>query len=165
MANLTGGPTPLPVYLRPRNVLACTLLPLTQNSDGTFAKGTVGDFVTTQVLESVEIESETEQEDITPTNALNKNSVLIRNDFSITVVEKKLANIANNLGLAGYGAFDYFLVTVKTSPDGTILNYVQAVFVRSTFRDAYGTNNPTTTLSGRCCGLPIAISATTPTWT
>jgi len=164
MANLTGGGTPLPVYLRPKNILQATILPLTQNSDGTFAKGTVGDLVASQVLESVEIDSETEIEDITPTNATNKNSVLIRNDFSITVTEKKLANIASNICLAAYGAYDHFLVTIKSSPDGTIMNYVQCIFVRSAFRDSYGPNATTTTMSGRCCGLPIAVSATTPTW-
>lgn len=164
MANLSGGGTPLPVYFRPRNIIAATILPLTQNVDGTFAKGTVADMVATQVLESVEFDSETELDDITPTNALHRNSVLIRSDFTLTVVEKKLANIANNIGLTAYGGFDYFLVTVKTSPDGTILNYVQAIIVRASFRDSYGNPAPTT-LTGRCCGLPIAVSATTPTWT
>lgn len=166
MANLTGGGTPLPVYFRPRNILAATILPLTQNTNGTWAKGTVGDLVATSVLGSVEYDSDTELEDITPATGLVKNYVLIRDEFTLTVEEVKLANQANNISLAAYGGFDYFLVTVKTSPDaGTTLYYVQAIIVRASIRDPYGANKTMNTLTGRSCGLPIAIQAATPLWT
>lgn len=165
MTNLSGGGTPLPVYFKPRNVLASTILPLTQNNDGSFAKGTLGDLVAAQVLESVEYNSETELEDITPTSAVNKNSVLIRNDFTLTIGEIKLANMANNISLSAYGGFDYFLVTTKSSPDGTILCYVQAIIVRASITDPYGQNKSAYSFVGRCCGIPIAVQAATPLWT
>lgn len=166
MTTLTGGGTPLPVYFKPRNVLAATILPLTQNADGTFAKGTVGDMIATGTFQAVDFDSDTELEDITPANVVNKNYVLIRNEFTLTLEEIKLANTANNLALSAYGGYDYFLVTVKSSPDGgTTLAYVQAIIVRASLRDPYGPNKTTFTMTGRSCGLPIAVQAATPLWT
>lgn len=167
MANLTGtGSTGLPPYYIGRYLTLASILGLTQNADGTFAKGTSGDLCTAKTVEFVRFMSDTTKEEISPANLTVENEVIIKNRFTVEVGEIRLANMANNISVSAYGAYDYYLVTAMTSPDGgTTKNYVQAIISRSSLGDEYAVGKGVVALTGSCAGINIAVSSATPTWT
>jgi len=165
MTNITGGGTGLPVYFVGKRWNNCTVVPLTQNTDGTFAKSTGADFCTALTAEYARFLSDTESEMIRPANWVINNDVIVANAFTVELGEIKLANQANNFSFTAYGSFDYALITVMESPDGgTTKNYVQAVAVRKSLSDEYSQGKSVVGSVWSNAGLPIAISTGSPTW-
>jgi len=165
MTALSGVTNAPPVFFTGRRIKNCTILPLTQAADGSFTKGTVGDLCSAQTVEYVRFRNDTTKEEISGANTTVENDVILKNKFIVEVGEIKLADESANISMAAYGAFDYFLVTKVTSPDGgTTKYYTQAIISRSSLDDEAAVGKSTIAFIGSCAGINVAQSVGTPTW-